>query len=293
MSVFIALHLIKMLCSQKSGINIKINVPVLFSPINSSDLSSLRCCSLPHYLSEKHKPGSSQKSMGCAVILLVLWALTSSGLRPHWARRHRCVRAAAVSASHPAGPDTCSLLKPHLVSALSGATAKSNKLSAARSLPTQTPCCPLDVAALSLDSVLILLKTASVYLISALRGLCKVLSFKNGPSVQKHFLHLCSAHRLSGVWRGAAALWICSQICKYVRGCFSCSDSAEWSDVWTDRVLFMCANGCSADCSLCSHVKSYLYFIKKTFKSQYIQTTFWKKNCLNDKNLNLLVQATF
>lgn len=102
-----------------------------------------------------------------------------------------------------------------------------------------TPCCPRTVSALSLDSVLILLKTASVYLISALRGLYKVLSFKNGPSVQKHFLHSCSAHQLSEVWRGAAALWMCSQIWKHVRGCFSCSDGAEWSDVWTDWELFI------------------------------------------------------
>lgn len=55
-------------------------------------------------------------------------------------------------------------------------------------------CCCLRITCPSvpsgLDSVLTLPKTASVYLISALRGLCKVLSFKNGPSVQKHFLHV-------------------------------------------------------------------------------------------------------
>ncbi len=37
----------------KSEINIRTNPPVLFSPKNSSDLSSLGCCSLPHYSSEK------------------------------------------------------------------------------------------------------------------------------------------------------------------------------------------------------------------------------------------------
>lgn len=234
----------------KSGINIKINLPVLFSPINSSDLSLLRCCSLPHYLSEKHKPGSSQKSMGCTVLLLILRALSSSGLRPHWARRHWCVRPAAISASQPAGPDTYGIAfwppktgrcqpPPGVSGQWSHRKEQTNEATnvstsqSARSLPTlytntHTHAVP---SALSLDSVLILLKTASVYLICALRGLCKVLSFKNGPSVQKYFLHSCSARRLSGVWRGAAALWICSQIWKYVRGCFSCSDSAEWSDV--------------------------------------------------------------
>lgn len=85
---------------------------------------------------------------------------------------------------------------------------------------------------LRLGSAVVLLKMLNTHLISNLRGLYKVLSFKDRPPVKKHFLHLCSAHQLSGVWRGAAALWIYCQIWNYVCGCFPPSDSVEWSSVW-------------------------------------------------------------
>lgn len=135
--------------------------------------------------------------------------------------------------SQPAGPDAAGLQKPadtgpHLLSAVRSWSQTANDASA--QLVTQRSVCPLwnqrnkpssecQLQVFRQDSVLVLLKTPSAHLISALWGLRKVLSFKDGPSVQKQFHHSCSAHQLSGVWRGAAALWMYSQIWKYVCGC--------------------------------------------------------------------------
>lgn len=94
--------------------------------------------------------------------------------------------------------------------------------------------------ALHLDSLNVLLKTPSIHMVCALWGLCNVFSFKDSPSVKKHFPCSCSVHQLTEVSCCIIDIHISSMFCMWV-----------WEDsgvVFEQTVCIPCVNSSFAAC---------------------------------------------
>lgn len=189
----------------------------------------------------------SEKSIDWTVLLLALWSQSSpvsdlsTAVTASWSWRRRLAFLASKHRQPSPG-----------VSSLSSAGRSASSLPADQTNKQSIPWLS-QVQVLWWDSVLVL--------ISALWGLCKVLRFKDGTSVRTRFLRSCSAHQLSGVWRGAAALWISSRMWRLWVGVSGVVWTTDRCECFTSEQMFCMLS------SRRSHLQSVWIFTKETFYS--------------------------